>query len=293
MPAVGVVDVEVAVVFEVQETASPAPAAVGDAGLVGHIDKRPVVVPVQAIADPRYVRRHIVADGANAAHEPVEIAVAVVVADRRTHAVAVDDHLVVGDVAERGVGVVDEHLGGVEVRDHEDVGVHVVVDAREGRRERVVEVQLRHQRILVDDNRRDQAACHADAFEPDAVAVAVVAPQVFGVSGPAEQVPRRAPVPEQQVEVAVEVVVAERRRQGVGGMHEVESRALGDVGERPVAVVGEHHRGVALQPREEEIEVPVAVEIGKCGRTVAVVLGGGFSQRHAGLGGDILEYQVA
>ena len=51
--------------------------------------------------------------------------------------------------------------------------------------------------------------------------------------------------------------------------------------------------GSFSSPGEEEVEVAVTVEIGEGGRTVAVVLVGGFGQRHACFGGGILEHQVA
>ena len=162
-PAVGVVDVEIAVVLEIDEAASPAPAAVRDIRHLGGVDENTVVVAIEAVADPRHVSRHVLADGENAADEPVQVAVAVVVADGRAHAVAVDDDLVVRHVAKGAVAVVEEHLGEVEVADHQQVWIRVVVDPREGGREGRVECALADAWIAIQYHGWRDAGLHADA----------------------------------------------------------------------------------------------------------------------------------
>ena len=75
--------------------------------------------------------------------------------------------------------------------------------------------------------------------------------------------PRGTPVRQSQVEVAVQVVVAERRREGLLGAHGFDPGVPGHVGERAVAVVVEEARRVALQAAHEQVEVAVAVEVGE------------------------------
>src|SRR5690606_32716961 len=88
-PTVRVIDVEVAVVLEVDEAGAPAPTAVRNARK--QRDVRELAVAVVAIKTIAYrvhgAERHGSVRREDARDEPVEIAVVVVIAERGTHAV--------------------------------------------------------------------------------------------------------------------------------------------------------------------------------------------------------------
>ena len=292
-PAVGVVDVQVAVVVEVDEATAPTPAAVGHASRIGDVHECAAIVAVQAIADSRQVGGHVGPDGQDAADEPVQVSVAVIVADGAAHAVAVDDDRMVGDVAESAVAVVEEYLGEVEVAHHQEVRVLIVVDPRERGREGRIESPLADERVGIEDDRGRDARRLADAGEANSPALAVVAPQRLRVADAAYEVAGRAPMAERQVQVAVEVVIAEGGRHGVLGPHAVQARARRPIGEGTVACVGEHERWVAVQARHQQVEVAVAIEIGQGRRAVAprAIAGAGVSD--AGFGSHLDKHHVA
>ena len=129
----------------------------------------------------------------------------------------------------------------------------------------------------------------------DPARVAVVAPQRLGVAVAARAVgrTRRAPVRQHHVEVAVEVVVAEGRRDRVAGAHRLEARGVGDVGERPVAVVRVQHAGIALHAADEQVEVAVAVDVGEGRPAVQVAAAAGRGMVDARRRGDVREVVVA
>ena len=124
-PAVDVEDVLVAVVVEVGETGCPAPAAVGDAGIVGDVGEGAgAVVGVETVA----VADQLVGAGAgpvDRGHEPVEVAVVVVVDDRSAHSGLILDDFAVRRQREAAVAVVAEHLAGAEVGRHQEIEVAV------------------------------------------------------------------------------------------------------------------------------------------------------------------------
>ena len=128
-------------------------------------------------------------------------------------------------------------------------------------------------------NGRRDAGRDAGAGKSNAVRVAVVAPQVLGGEAPGSLLrvqhagPRRAPVRQGQVEVTVQVVVAERRREGLPGAHGFDTGVPGHVREGAVAVVAEQAGRVALQAADEQIEVAVAIDVGEGRPGVAVVAG--------------------
>ena len=135
----------------------------------------------------------------------------------------------------------------------------------------------------------------ADVGEADAVRVAVVAPQRLGIAVAAGAVrrTRRAPVRQHHVEVAVEVVVAERRRDRVLRAHRLDAGRLGDVGERAVAVVLEQEAGIALHAADEQVEVAVAVDVGEGGPAVQVAAAARRGVVDAGRGSDVGEVVAA
>ena len=210
-------DVEHAVVVEVGEAATPRPAAAGDAGFFGGVLERAVtLVPVQPVAEE-------VALLVDRRDEPVHVAVVVVVADGGAHAGLVDDHATVGDPPERAVAVVLEDLARFEIPGDQEIRVAVVVDVAEVRRERPVE----HLGIAFDQERGD-AGLDARRLEDTA---AVVPPQCLRVRALGV-----APVGEHEIEVAVEIVVAKRRGDGVVGIDDETGRD-GHVDEHPVPVL--------------------------------------------------------
>src|SRR5690606_23139796 len=85
-PAVGMKNIEVAVVVDIDDACAPAPGTVGNAEPVRVVDKDggAAVVDVQAVPDRRDV---VVARPRDARDEPVEITVVVDVPDCRAHPV--------------------------------------------------------------------------------------------------------------------------------------------------------------------------------------------------------------
>ena len=89
------INIEIAVVFQVGETCTPSPAAGANLRFDGGILKNTVYVAVQAIAYLRQatIREKRVAGVLDTGDEPVQVAIIVVVTDGGTHAVAIDDYI--------------------------------------------------------------------------------------------------------------------------------------------------------------------------------------------------------
>ena len=292
-PAVGVVDVEIRVVVEVGETRRPAPAAVVHAGGVGYVLEQAIVIVVEPVAQLEALIAGGVGPAPDGGDEPVEIAVVVVIAEGGSHAVAIHDDTAVGDVSEGTVGVVEiDHRGEEVPRDHQ-VGVAVCVDASEGGRKGVVVSRPAEgpDRLRLYDARRD-ARRQTYVGKPDHAICGVVSPQVFGIDTLAHN-PGGSPMREKQVQVTVQIVVAEGGREGVPGEDRVDSRPPGYIGECAVAFIAKQEARVVLDPADEQVDVAVTVDIGERGATVAVVLVGGPGIGHAGSFADFFEHVVA
>ena len=160
----------------------------------------------------------------------------------------------------------------------------ILIQPRESGREGVVDARrvAGIDGFRVDDVGRD-AGRQAHVREPDRCARAggVVPPQVFGVHLRPHP-PPRAPMGEKEIQIAIEIVVAERRRHGVAGADGVQAGAGGDVRESAVAVVAEQKRRIELQAADEEVQVAVAVNVRERRAGVAVVLRGRFGVGHPG-----------
>ena len=185
-------------------------------------------------------------------HEPVHVAVVVVVADRGAHACLVDDHVGVGPRREGPVAVVEQDLAAIEVRHHQQVTVAVVVNVAQVRGEGPILAAL--------DDRRGNAGLDAGTGERE---IAVVPPHRLGVFA---ELPVGAPMGEEQVEVAVAVVVVERGghrvlrsdRDSGTGRHVHEDTRGGVGGVEPVL---EQVDRIAVARTHEEVEVAVAVDV--------------------------------
>ena len=254
MPAVGVEEVGMAVVVEVRQAGAPAPAALAHAAGVGRVLERagPVDVPVETV--PRGAVPGALERGEDAGHEPVDIPVVVVVAGGGAHAVLVGQDRLAG-LDEGQAAVVAQDLARAEVAGQQQVGVAVRVDVGERRRERVVQRRSRPAGPV--DARREEPA-HIPIAP-----LALVAPEVARGSR------RRlaaAPVREEQVEVAVAVVV--RRRHGVRRLVAAETGDAARRREPPGPVVAEQPHAGALE--RHEVLPAVAVEVDEVPRPVHV-----------------------
>ena len=99
--------------------------------------------------------------------------------------------------------------------------------------------------------------------------------------------------PRARSEIPVAVVVAEGRGEGVLRPHEVQPGTRGHVAEGAVAVVGKDERRIAVEPRNEYVEVAIPVEVCHGGRTVTVSPVSGLRVCQPGLRRDIRELEVA
>ena len=132
-PAIGVVDIQITIILDVEKTGSPAPTTARYARLVGNVGKYSALVTVKPVAVFRLVS--LLQD---ARYEPVEIAVIIVVAKSRPHAIFVDQNVCIRGVAERAVLVVNKELRVIEIRNTKNIWVEVVVNACKRGCERVV-----------------------------------------------------------------------------------------------------------------------------------------------------------
>ena len=150
-----------------------------------------------------------------------------------------------------------EDLTGAEIAGQQEVGIAVRVDIGECRREGQLSVRIRA---------RDKARANrhelADILK---AAAAVVAPQI--VRRRFEPVPAAEPVGEEQVEVAVAVVVGRGHRVGVSPVRDAQRARRRR--ESTGAVVAERLR--SLRVDGDEIRMPVAVEIDEVPRQIDVV----------------------
>ncbi len=239
-------DVLVAVVVEVLTTRAPTPVSLAGSGggrLILEDVPDAVLVAVHAVAVA--ATRDVV----NARHEPVEVAVEIVVADGCAHAVLVGDDRWVGHVGECAIRVVEEHLAVAEVGRQSDVEPPVVVDVGEVRCERLVGVFAG----LMCGN----AGGEANVGEGT---ISVVAPEKL-IDGPVADL-RKRPVRDERVEVAVAVVVRKRCRDVVFSR---ERKVGALVGERAIAVVAVELRWFVVEAGHVQIEIAVPVVVGEDG----------------------------
>ena len=258
-------DVEPGVVVEVHGDRAPAPVAVVDAGQDRTLEVGVVVqVDVEHVAGIVRRRRGAVDRG----DVPVEQPVVVEVADGLPHAVVVEpgsgEHRQVG---EGSVSVVHQVAACLEVGRDQQLRVPVAVHVDERRLKAPDAVHRRAQRRRGDIGERAVAVV---PVEPGAV----ITLGVGLVAAP----PRR----HAQVEVAVEVVVAERGAVAggvVGGnrAREVHARRRGDVGEARARVVavqavrsGRSGRPRRAEARHVDVLPPVLVVVAH-GDAVAAV----------------------
>ena len=273
VPAVDVQDVDVPVVVEVRRAGTPCPAAVVHLGRHREVPELPgAVVAVEPVAELAPALDVEVVDGGD---EPVHVAVAVVVADRGTHAGLVDDDVLIGDVGECAVAVVQEDLALLEVGCHQEVAVAVVVDVAEVRGERPVGVLF------------DQGGGYSrlDACVREC-AVAVVAPDGLGVLARIVVV---APMREKEVDESVPVVVEERRGDRVH-RGQPDAGCLGCVDESSFGLlepVLEDVVRVADDGADEQVEVAITIDVTEC-RAASPV-----REVEAEFGTDLLERPVA
>ena len=167
------------------------------------------------------------------------------------------------------------------------------VDASEGGRKGVVESRPAEGLDLVRlyDVRRD-ARRQAYVGKPNHAVRGVVSPQVFGIDELAHN-PGVSPMREKQIQVAVQIIVAEGGREGAPGEDGVDSGPRGYIGECAVAFIAKQKARVVLDATHEQVEVAIAVDISERRATVAVVLVGGFGIGHAGGLADFLERVAA
>jgi hypothetical protein len=84
-------------------------------------------------------------------------------------------------------------------------------------------------------------------------------------------------VRDEQVGVAVEIVVAKSRRDVVGPCQVVDARPGRDVGEAEVStcpVIAVYERGIVEQAADEQVEIAVAVDVCKRGTAMPVAFRG-------------------
>ena len=261
-----------AVVVEVGEAGTPAPAATAGAGESGDIVEAAVAaVAVEAVAalapgDAEQGRGEVEIGGSgvvNAGDKPVEVAVVVVVTHRTAHAVFIADSGI-GGAQQVAVALVQIYLAGLEVGGHQHVGPAVVVDIGEVGSEVIHEV--------VSDT--------GTATDVGEAAVAVVAEQVFllGIG---------CPVGNPEIEIAVFVIVGKAGAHGLAD--EWNAGAAGDIGEGAVFVVVEQARLFAgIDAGYQQIKPAVAVVISKGGAAVFLT-----SDGHASVGCHINEAAIA
>ena len=194
---VGRDQIEVPVVVGIEERRAPRPPRVAHARLLGHVGEHtPALVAVEPVP-PAEAGGGLVRVGRDVRDEPVEVAVPVIIAERRTHAVEVGAHSSRnGPVGERAVPVVPEELAGVEVRSDRQVLQPVAVEVNEPGREAVGD----HVPVHIQPGRRGHVG------EEPRLLGAEVAEQP-GLA----HADRPPPVRRHQVEIPVRVVVAERR----------------------------------------------------------------------------------
>ena len=114
--------VQMPIVVEISHATGPAPRAATHAARFGAIDELTITIFVQAIARFEHVAKGRV--GADVGHEPIQIEIAVDVAERRAHSVLVGEHVAihgfehspgsscrVGERARRAEVAGDEHFG--------------------------------------------------------------------------------------------------------------------------------------------------------------------------------------
>ena len=301
-PAVGVIDVEIGVVVDIEKAGAPTPGSVRDPESRGVIDQAAAIVRVQAIA-PGFEVEALVAGPEDAGHEPVEIAVVVDVAERRPHSVLSCAENRIVEAPERAVTVVDGELGRPEIGRDGDVRPGIVVDAREGRCKREIRV-LRPDVEVQGAGTPAQAGnpgFFADVDEPDTRFVRFVSPQVVGfqqldgaIHVRAIHPVARRPVRQEHVEVAVQIVVAESRGDRMRGQHVFDVRRVRcDVSEETPALIFIDLARVVVDTAEKQIEIPVAVHVRESGPAVAIVVPAvRTSIGDAGLLGDVLEQQA-
>ena len=287
----GVVDaggqhqVEIAVVVVVQEGGAPSPRSVPHPRRIGDVLEDAVaLVAVQAVAVA--VRHAFLVDGA---HEPVEVAVAVVIAHGRAHAVLVGaDPRPPGDVDEAPVAPIPVELaGGVVAGDHQ-LGIEVVVEQGEAGGEGLA----LGQRIDGDDAVLGDAGAAGHVLEPARRLRPPVAQQPRIALRAVGHLAQEAPLGGVQVQEAVQVVVPER-----GAEPEVQVRAFDGrparhrfFGKRAGAVVHEQVEAVREEAGHVQVEVAVVVDVAPGG---AVGLHAGQVSGAEGGVGDVREGAVA
>ena len=250
-----------AVVVEVREAGAPAPAALAHAGGIGRVLEAAVApVAVEPVAGGAVAGASVrVVD---AGHEPVHVAVQVVVSRGGAHAVLVCDGGA-GDVGEARAGVVAQHLARAEVGGQQEVGVAVAVDIREGRREGELAPAARV-------GERAGADRH-DVAHVLVAALAVVPPEIAGRRP--QPVPGPVPVGEEEVEIAVRVMIGRSHRKDAAVRPAAEG--VRHFREPPAAVVAERLRSRRVDREEVGHAVVVQVDeiagpVHRCRRDAAV-----------------------
>ncbi len=133
VPTVSDKKIEIAVIVMIEERSSPGPTGIASAGKVRLVRKGPVaIVAKQAVAA---MWRESAGQVDQCGDEPVESAIAVVVADRATHAVFVRaDSSGDGSVGKCAVAIVPEYLARQEVGGYGKIWVAIAVEVAERRR---------------------------------------------------------------------------------------------------------------------------------------------------------------
>ena len=246
--AVGGGKVDVAVVVVVEEGGAPGEAGVADAGRLGVVGESAVaVVAVEAI--PAAEGPGMVGVVGDIGNEPVEIAVGVVVAEGRAHAVEVGaDAGGERAVGEGAVAVVPKKLAGFEIRGEGQVHVAVAVEVDEPWRVAIGAV------LAIDVDARGGG----DVFEAAGLGGAKVAQQPRLRIG--DEI---APVAGNEVEVAVVVVVAEAGALAAADDAVGEGRGMAGagVGEIAAAVVEIEVIASVADGGHVEVEVAVVVDV--------------------------------
>ena len=98
IPTIGLVDVETSIGIEIAKARPPSPAALGDVDGFAGKDEVPAGILIQAIA-------------INRLDKPIHIAVAIIIANRRAHAIGVGDPGRIRNVGEGAIAIIDEHAG--------------------------------------------------------------------------------------------------------------------------------------------------------------------------------------
>ena len=142
-PAVGVVKIKVAVVVEVRKARAPAPAAVMHACVHRYVRERTAIIAIQPVAHDEILNSAGVRYPPDRTHKPVKIAVAIVIAHRRTHPVAVNYHVGIRGVAKSAVAIVCVVSGSNKIGGNYDVGIAIIGDAGKRGTEGVVAPQFR------------------------------------------------------------------------------------------------------------------------------------------------------